>query len=103
MPEHPPLAQEPLDPDRFFTWLAPRIWFFWTRTFLVISAGCILLAVLLVWVHRRELGGSFAHALHWQTAILLWLAVLVLTLLHECAHGLTCKHHGGEVHEIGFL
>ncbi len=23
--------------------------------------------------------------------------------LHESAHGLTCKHHGGEVHEMGFL
>ncbi|MEJ2272368.1 MAG: hypothetical protein P8X91_07795, partial [Candidatus Bathyarchaeota archaeon] len=23
--------------------------------------------------------------------------------LHEFAHGLTCKHYGGEVREIGFL
>jgi multidrug resistance efflux pump len=29
--------------------------------------------------------------------------MLVVALLHECAHGLTCKHYGGEVHEIGFL
>src|SRR5439155_2123288 len=27
----------------------------------------------------------------------------VTTTLHEFAHGLTCKHYGGEVHEIGFL
>ena len=27
----------------------------------------------------------------------------VVTLCHEFAHGLTCKHHGGEVHEVGFL
>jgi putative peptide zinc metalloprotease protein len=56
-----------------------------------------------VWTHRRELAGSFAHALHWETAVLVWLTVFVVTLLHESAHGLTCKHHGGEVHEIGFL
>jgi multidrug resistance efflux pump len=29
--------------------------------------------------------------------------VLVVTTAHEFAHGLTCKHFGGEVHEIGFL
>jgi len=29
--------------------------------------------------------------------------MLAVTTLHEFAHGLTCKHYGGEVHEIGFL
>src|SRR5262249_32880413 len=91
------------DPDRLFTWLAPKLWFFWTRTFLVFSAGCILLACGLIWVNRHELAGSFPHALRWETAVLVWLTVLVVTLLHESAHGLTCKHHGGEVHEVGFL
>ena len=28
------------DPDRFFTWLAPRVGFFWTPAFLLCSAGC---------------------------------------------------------------
>jgi multidrug resistance efflux pump len=91
------------DPDRFFTWLAPRIGFFWTPAFLLFSAGCILLAVLLVWANRQQLTGSFAHALRWQTAVLVWLTLFGVTILHECTHGLTCKHHGGEVHEIGFL
>src|SRR5262249_33964161 len=91
------------DPDRLFTWLAPKLWFLWTRPFLVFSAGCILLAVLLVWTNRQELAGSFAHALRWETAVPVWLTLFVVTMLHESAHGLTCKHHGGEVHEIGFL
>jgi multidrug resistance efflux pump len=91
------------DPDSFFTWLAPRIGFFWTRSFLAFSVACIGFAVLLVWANRQELVGSFAHALRWQTAGLVWLTLVGVTLLHECAHGLTCKHHGGEVHEIGFL
>jgi hypothetical protein len=29
--------------------------------------------------------------------------LLAVGLLHEFAHGLTCKHHGGEVREIGVL
>ena len=34
------------DPDRLFTRLEPRMRFFWTRGFLVLSAGCIALATV---------------------------------------------------------
>jgi hypothetical protein len=85
------------DPDRLFTRLAPRIGFVWTPAFLLVSAGCILLAVLLVWANRQELAGNFAAALSWETAALVWLMLLLVTTLHEFAHGLTCKHYGGEV------
>jgi multidrug resistance efflux pump len=91
------------DPDRLMTWLAPRIRFFWTHGFLLFSAGCILLAVALVWFERNQIARSVFHALRWETAVLVWLTLFVVTMLHEFAHGLTCKHHGGEVHEIGFL
>jgi multidrug resistance efflux pump len=92
-----------IDPDRLFTWLAPKLWFFWTRGFLVFSAVSILLAAVLLWANRQELAGSVTNALQWQTAIWAWLALLAVTTLHESAHGLTCKRYGGEVHEIGFL
>lgn len=42
-------------------------------------------------------------SLTWQSAVLAWLALFGITLLHEFAHGLTCKHFGGEVHDMGFL
>jgi putative peptide zinc metalloprotease protein len=113
-PEHPtsfqPRRQNILawrkslfDPDRLFSRLAPRLWFFWTRGFVIFSAICIVAAVALVWVNRDELFSSFAHALRWETIVLVWLTLFVVTICHEFAHGLTCKHHGGEVHEIGFL
>ncbi len=91
------------NPDRLFTWLAPKITFIWTPAFLVFSAGCIALAATLVFANRHELAGSFLNSLHWQTAVLAWLVLMVVTTLHEFAHGLTCKQHGGEVHEVGFL
>jgi multidrug efflux pump subunit AcrA (membrane-fusion protein) len=92
-----------LDPDRLFTMLAPKIWFFWTRAFLVLSAGSILVAAMLLWVNRHELASSLRHATRWETAVLGWLIFLFVAALHEFAHGLTCKHHGGEVREIGVL
>jgi multidrug efflux pump subunit AcrA (membrane-fusion protein) len=91
------------DPDRLFGWLVARIGFFWTPAFLVFSGGCILLAVLLVWANRHELAGSLAHTLRWETAVIVWPMLLLIGTVHECAHGLTCKRYGGEVHEIGFL
>jgi multidrug resistance efflux pump len=91
------------DPDRFFIWLAPKIRLFWTPAFVVFSAGCIVLATALLWANRQGLAGSFVSALRWETAILAWLALLGVTTCHEFAHGLTCKRHGGEVHEVGFL
>jgi multidrug resistance efflux pump len=92
-----------IDPDRAMTWLAPRLWFFWTRTFLVASAGCIVLASLVAWLSRAELASSVRNAFRWETAAWAFLTLLVVGVLHEFAHGLTCKRFGGEVREIGFL
>src|SRR5439155_17329542 len=91
------------DPDRLFTWLAPRLWVFWTRTFLALSAGCIVLAAFVLAANRHELAGSFVQALRWEMVVWTWLILALVTALHESAHGLTCKHYGGAVHEIGFL
>ncbi len=32
-----------------------------------------------------------------------WLLLFVLGFIHETAHGVTCKHYGGEVHSMGLL
>lgn len=91
------------DPDRLFARLEPALRFVWTRVFLMASAACIVLALGLVWTSREELISYFAWSLRWQTVALVWLTLLAVTMLHEFAHGLTCKHFGGEVHEVGFL
>jgi len=90
-------------PDRLFTWLEPRLRLFWTRGFLLVSAASIFVAAVTLWSNRHEFTTSLAHALRWETAVVTWLALVVVTALHESAHGLTCKRYGGEVHEIGFL
>src|SRR5262245_2050987 len=91
------------DPDRFFNWAAPKLWFLWTPAFLVLSAASIALAAILVWTNRQELVSAFAQGLRPQTFVLAWLVLMVTIACHEFAHGLTCKHFGGEVHEVGFL
>lgn len=91
------------DPDRLFNWLEPRLRFVWTRSFFVASALAIVLAMGVSWSCRAEMVSKFPQAWHWQTLVLAWLALVTATTCHEFAHGLTCKHYGGEVHEVGIL
>ena len=53
--------------------------------------------------NSQELASSFKDALRLETVVWVWLTMFVIITLHEFAHGLTCKHFGGEVREIGFL
>lgn len=91
------------DPDRFLNFLESRLRFFWTRGFLLFSALSIAAALVLVWTSGEQMASSFSSVLRWETALWVWLILFLVTMLHEFAHGLTCKHYGGEVHEIGFL
>jgi multidrug resistance efflux pump len=91
------------DPDRLFTWLAPKLWFIWTWAFVVLSFGAILGAAVVAGLSRQELVNSFVDAMRWETLVAVWFTLLLVTVLHEFAHGLTCKHFGGEVHEVGFM
>jgi multidrug resistance efflux pump len=91
------------DPDRFFTWLEPKLRFLWTRTFFALSAAAILLAACITWSARGALVDQIAHVIRWDVLALAWVALVAVTALHECGHGLTCKHYGGEVREVGFL
>lgn len=49
---------------------------------------------------RDESLGQFFSA---ETLFWLWMAIGVSKVLHEFGHGLTCKHFGGECHDMGML
>ena len=92
-----------LDPDRLLTRLVPRLRFFFTRRFLAVSAIPVLLAFAITVANAREIAADLPR-LYQASAIMPFIAlVLVVASIHEMAHGLTCKHFGGEVHELGFM
>src|SRR5688500_16080401 len=91
------------NPDQLFNWLEPKVRFVWTRGFLIVSALAVVAAGAVGWGNRHALVGRFSNAWGWQTLFLAWFALALATTLHEFAQGLTCKHFGGEVHEVGFL
>ena len=92
-----------LDPDRVFNRIEPWLRPLWTRHVRGAIRALIMAAIIVVWANRGEIVSEFANAFHWQTFLLVFVAVGSITLCHEFAHGLTCKRHGGEVHEVGFL
>jgi putative peptide zinc metalloprotease protein len=94
------------DPDRILTWLHPRIgwifepWAVWCWLLLAGAAGILLL------VNIEEFRGKLpAFYQFFQLGNFVWLALVmaVTKIVHEFGHGLSCKHFGGECHEIGIL
>lgn len=91
------------DPHRFFCWLEPKIRFAWTRGFVAATTVGFAFALCIVLLNGGEFASSFASAMRWETIAVVWGTIIVATVLHEFAHGLTCRHFGGEVREVGVL
>jgi putative peptide zinc metalloprotease protein len=95
-----------IDPDRLLERLDP--WFGWlfTPPAIVAALGFVASAVLLVLVNfdvfRAKLPEfhQFFAAGNWMY---LAVALAVTKILHEFGHGLSCKHYGGECHEMGMM
>ncbi len=47
--------------------------------------------------------GARREFLHLQNLALTWVVFVFVKTIHEFGHGLTCKHFGGEVHEMGAM
>ncbi len=91
------------NPDRLLNALEPQLRFVWTRGFVIVTALMMFAALLVVWNSRHELVTTFSEGFRWETVAIVWVTLILATTLHEFAHGLTCKHYGGEVREIGIL
>jgi putative peptide zinc metalloprotease protein len=91
------------DPNRLFNYLCPKIQWVWTPAFLAVTFAFFLAAQVVFWTNNGAIVDSFKNSLRWETLLFAGITILAVTTCHEFAHGLTCKRHGGEVHEVGFL
>ncbi len=95
-----------VDPERILNFLYPKVRWFFTVTAMVICIALALSALSLVMVQfelfRSRLPDfhSFFAAKNW---LWLGLTLAITKVLHEFGHGLSCKHFGGECHEIGIM
>ncbi len=96
------------DPNAAFDRWVPRIRFLFTRRFLILSIGLFVTNIILLTTNWPKLHAGFAQLTDVGSytvahAVLFWLTLLVIIMVHELGHGATCKYFGGEVHEMGFM
>jgi putative peptide zinc metalloprotease protein len=95
-----------IDPERFFNFIYPYIRWFFSVPALVCCIAIALTALSLIIVQfdvfhsRLPEFHTFFKAQNW---IALAATLCVTKVLHEFGHGLSCKHFGGECHEIGVM
>lgn len=95
-----------IDPDRLLNFLHPYVAWFFRVPAIVCCCLLALAALTLVTVQfdvfRTRLPDfhTFFDAQNW-----LWLGITlaVTKVLHEFGHGMSCKHLGGECHEMGVM
>ncbi|MYX34785.1 MULTISPECIES: M50 family metallopeptidase [unclassified Streptomyces] len=91
-----------LRPDRLCAALATRLAFAFRAGFVIPALILVAAVQVLVWTHAATLSTEAAHQRTWAISIpVSVLLVWVITALHEFAHGVTCRHFGGTVTEIG--
>jgi putative peptide zinc metalloprotease protein len=97
------------DPDKYLTWLDGVAGGF------IYSRWCVLAVVLLFCFEAvvfaakwKDFGPDIPLYFNFTNKTLMdfvefWVLLFGLGFIHESAHGLTCKHYGGEVHNMGLM
>ncbi|MBA3481423.1 MAG: biotin/lipoyl-binding protein [Pirellulales bacterium] len=94
------------DPERFLNWLYPYVrWFFTplaTTAALMLASAALTLVIVQFDVFQSRLPSfnSFFSAQNW---LALAITLTATKILHEFGHGMSCKHFGGECHEMGVM
>lgn len=95
-----------IDPTRLFDGVYPAVRWMFTRTAMCIAVLLILAAAMLVAVQYDEVARRLPTYEQFFTPsnMLMLMAVLAgIKVVHEFGHGLTCRHFGGECHELGVM
>jgi putative peptide zinc metalloprotease protein len=96
------------DPDQLFDRWIPRLRFFFTPTFVVLSLALFAMYFVVLgatWpaVPHGVMALYDASTYSLQFILVFWGTAMATIAVHELGHGLTCKHFGGEVHEMGAM
>jgi multidrug resistance efflux pump len=91
------------DPDRVLEKLLRRTRWLFTPTFVTLCAIGFSVALGITLARASEVARDVQALSLFESLALAWLTLAGVAAIHELAHGLTCKHFGGRVHEMGFM
>ncbi|MDA1051935.1 MAG: HlyD family efflux transporter periplasmic adaptor subunit [Planctomycetota bacterium] len=95
-----------LDPEPFLRVLYPNVRWLFSRfalaaSLIVVLGACLSLAVYAeTFVNRLPRLQTFLSP---ENLVLMAIVLAFCKVLHELGHALTCKHFGGECHELGVM
>jgi putative peptide zinc metalloprotease protein len=95
-----------IDPERLLNFLIPLVRWFFSVPAMIVCCLFALSALTLVLVQfdtfhsRLPSFHTFFAAKNW---IYLGATLAITKVIHEFGHGLSCKHFGGECHEMGIM
>ena len=95
-----------VDPEKMLSGMYPYFRWLYTSWFIAFSVGMMLAALTLVasqWSTFSTRLPDFQSFFNWHSIVYFWCSLAIIKVIHEFGHGLTAKHFGGEVHEMGML
>ncbi len=97
------------DPDRYLTRLDEKIGKYLYNRWMTLAAVLLFLLEAVVFAAKWSVFGPDLPLYYdfgkktFSDLVEFWLLLFVIGFVHESAHGLTCKHFGGEVHSMGLM
>jgi putative peptide zinc metalloprotease protein len=96
-----------IDPTRVLILLYPYLSWIYHRGFVLAVAVFTVCVAVVVGVRVQqlelEIPSLLLSLMTVQNLPLMVLSIVIVKILHEFGHALTCHHYGGECHELGFL
>lgn len=91
------------DPDPLLIRMERRMRWIWSWAGFALSMVIFLAGLVVFVLNWPRISPSLNDFLTLPNLALVWALTILVKVVHEFGHGLTCKHYGGEVHEMGFM
>ena len=96
------------NPNRFLEKVHPYLAWIYTPGFIIATTILFVVMFAIIALDYARIRADTLAFYSLTTAapydlFLFWVLLLVVSFFHECGHGLTCKHYGGDVESMGFL
>jgi putative peptide zinc metalloprotease protein len=90
-----------VDPSPWLGGLTHALRFMWTRWFVGLCTAFIAFTVFWLILNREAFSQNTINFFSRDNLFLIWVTIIIVKTLHEFGHATTCRHFGGEVHEMG--